>query len=145
MDHARGQLHADFQRNQLHWAVQKGDLAEVERFIAMRYPVNRFDDLGKTPLHYAVQDEHFEIVDRLLEAGANVNANDERTIGNTPLGDHIDKCSFEMAKRLIDAGADPTIPGWMQLTAIYHAEQRKDADAKKIRRLLEDAAKARKT
>src|SRR3954470_10617365 len=140
MNSQRRKGHAWFQRQQLHWAVQKGDLAEVNRLLASGYRVNRFDDLGKTPLHYAVQDEHFEIVERLLEAGANVNAHDERRIGNTPLSNYIHKCSFEMARRLIDAGADPTIPGWMQMTAIDCAELRKDADATKIRRLLREAA-----
>jgi len=139
MDSHRRKEHALFQREQLHWAAQKGDLAEIERLLARKYPVNRFDELGKTPLHYAVQEENFEIVERLLEAGANVNAHDERRIGNTPLSDYIEECSFEMAKRLIDACADPTIPGWMQMTAIHRAEQGKDADAKKIRRLLSEA------
>lgn len=46
-----------------------------------------------------------------------------------------------MARRLIAAGADPTIPGWMQLTAIDHAAERTDADAKKVQQLLKMAAK----
>src|SRR5438045_1334334 len=128
-------LEAQFQRQQLHWAAQCGDLANVERLLLQKYPVNRFDDLGNTPLHYAVQKGNLEIVERLLEAGANVNALDERTIGNTPLSDNINQCSFEMARRLIDAGADPTIPGWMQLTAMDRLAERKDADARKIQRL----------
>ncbi|HEY8667585.1 MAG TPA: hypothetical protein VIL86_13035, partial [Tepidisphaeraceae bacterium] len=77
----------------------------------------------------------------LIRAGANPNAHDERNIGNTPLSDNVGECSYEMAKRLIDAGADPSIRGWMQLNALDRACQRKDADARKIVRLLEEAGR----
>src|SRR5438094_10189471 len=107
-------LTAQFQREQLHEAAQDGDLARVDELLKQKYPVNRFDFLGKTPLHYAVQGGHLHVVDRLIEAGANVNAHDERWAGNTPLSDNVRDCTYEMTKRLIDAGADPTIPGWMQ-------------------------------
>lgn len=80
------ELEAQFQREQLHRAAQSGDLASIEALLGKQYPVNRFDDLGKTPLHYAVQSGRLDVVDRLIQAGANVNAHDERLIGNTPLG-----------------------------------------------------------
>ena len=131
---------AKFQRERLHHAALDGDLARVEKWLAARYPVNRFDELGNTPLHYAVRQGHMEVAARLIEAGANVNAHDERWIGNTPLSDNVEEASFEMIRRLIEAGADPTIPGWMQLTALHRAERRKDADARKILRLLREAA-----
>lgn len=129
---------AQYQREQLHRAAQDGDLARVNDLIERRYPVNRFDDLGQTPLHYAVQDNRLETAKRLIEAGANVNANDERVIGNTPL--NARECTYEMAKVLIDAGADPTIRGWMQMNALDRARDRKDANARKILQLLEEAA-----
>ena len=136
----RREMEATFQREQLHWAASKGDAAEVQRLLARKYPVNRFDRaLGWTPLHHAVRQGHLDVVDVLLAAGADVNAHDERRIGQTPLGDNITECSFEMARRLIEAGADPTIRGWMQLSAIDRAAERTDADAKKVRRLLADA------
>ena len=136
-------LIAQFQREQLHRAAQDGDLARVNDLIERKYPVNRFDDLGKTPLHYAVQGNRLEVVKRLIEAGANVNAHDERVIGNTPLSDNARDCNYEMAKILIDAGADPTICGWMQMNALDRARERKDANARKIVRLLEEAATRR--
>src|SRR5687768_14864672 len=96
-------LTAQFQREQLHRAAQDGDLVRVNDLIERKYPLNRFDDLGFTPLHYAVQDNRLEVVKRLIEAGADVNAHDERDIGNTPLSEHAGKCTFEMAKCLIEA------------------------------------------
>ena len=147
MKHAstKNEFAAQFQRERLHSAAQDGNVAAVERLLAAKYPVNRFDSIGKTPLHYAAAKGHFGVIDVLLRAGANVNANDERCIGNTPLSDIAGECTFEMAKKLIDAGADPTIAGWMQLTAIHRAADRKDPDAKMIQRLFQDAAKKRKT
>jgi ankyrin repeat protein len=115
-------------------------LARVNDLLERKYPPNRFDELGKTPLHYAVQEGHLHVVDRLIEAGANVNAHDERVIGNTPLRDNAQECSYEMAKRLIDAGADPTIPGWMQINALDLVAKRKDADAPKIQQMLKEVA-----
>lgn len=127
---------ARMQREQLHSAAQSGDVELVKKLLLANYPVNRFDDLGKTPLHYAADKEHFEVVELLLKAGANVNAHDERVIGNTPLRDCIDTCSPEMVERLLRAGADPTIPGWMQITAVHSAMQRKDVHRDKILLLL---------
>jgi ankyrin repeat protein len=135
---------AQLQREQLHRAAQHGDLARVQELVAAKYPVNRFDELGKTPLHYAVAGEHMAVVDCLLRSGADVNAHDERKIGNTPLGEHARLCSYEMAKRLIDAGADPTIPGWMMLTALDRAKDRKPDEGHRVLSLLEQAARRRK-
>jgi ankyrin repeat protein len=126
---------AEFQRERLHNAAQDGDLERVEHLLGAKYAVNRFDSLGKTPLHYAADHEHFALVDALLAAGANVNAHDERVIGNTPLRDCIETCSPAMVERLLRAGADPTIPGWMQITATDAAMQRKDVHRDKILKL----------
>ena len=135
-----GDLTAQFQREQLHRAAQDGDLARVNDLLQREYRVNRFDDLGMTPLHYAVQKGHLHIVDRLIDAGANVNAHDERRIGNTPLREFARECSYAMAKKLIDAGADPTIRGWMQMNALDAVADRKDGNARKVQRLLKEAA-----
>jgi ankyrin repeat protein len=114
-----------FEREKLHDAAREGDLDSVRELLGRGYPVNAFDFLGKTPLHYAVLAEQFAVVDALLRAGADVNAHDERTIGDTPLGEAASTCSLRMARLLVEAGADPTIPGWMQLGALDRAERRR--------------------
>jgi ankyrin repeat protein len=131
---------AQWQREQLHRAAQDGDLDRVNELLERKYPVNRFDDLGKTPLHYAVMDHRLEVAKRLIEAGANVNAQDERVIGDTPLCENAGECSYDMAKLLIDAGADPTIRGWMQLNAFDRIRNRQGPNARRILQLLEEAA-----
>lgn len=131
---------AQFQREQLHRAAEAGDLLLIRDLINRKYPINRFDELGKTPLHYAVEADRIDVVKLLLGSGANVNAHDERLLGNTPLSDNIGHCTYEMAKLLIDAGADPTIRGWMRLNAIDRAGSRKDTNAREIVKLLEQSA-----
>jgi ankyrin repeat protein len=125
-----------FEKEQLHFAAQDGDIVRVRKLVSKTMPLNVFDEIGKTPLHYAVENEHFDVVKFLIEAGADVNAHDETTIGNTPLAEVAGSCSFEMANLLINAGADPTIRGWMQLNALDRAKNRKRDDGPKVYQLL---------
>ena len=130
-----------FEREQLHFAAQDGDLELVQRLLNDGVEPNVFDELGMTPLHYASERGHLEVMRLLLASGADVNANDERVIGNTPLRQVASDCSLDVAKILVDAGADPTIPGWMQLTALHKAGERKAPEGKRVLELLEQAAK----
>ncbi len=129
-----------YEREQLHFAAQDGNVEDVKRLLAAGYEPNVFDDLGLTPLHYAARGGHLEVLNVLLAAGADVNANDERVIGNTPLREVAATCSFGLAKILVDAGANPTIPGWMRITALHKSQSRKDAEGRQVHQLLEQAA-----
>jgi ankyrin repeat protein len=132
-----------FRDQQLHFAAQDGDVPLVQSLVDAGHDVNAFDDLGKTPLHYAVESERFEVARYLVERGADVNAHHEPTIGNTPLCEVAERCSLRMAQFLIAAGADPTIPGWMQLTALEKAKRRQRGDGPQVYELLMREAKAR--
>jgi Ankyrin repeats (3 copies) len=125
----------------LHFAADKGDLARISEILAKGYDVNAFDVSHRTPLHDAVEHENFEAVELLLRSGADLNAHDERFIGETPLAGSAATCSLRMARTLIDAGADPTIPGWMQLTALDRAEDRRDGDGPLVHELMLKASK----
>src|SRR5918993_400701 len=96
----------------LHFAAQDGDIARVRQLLADGRSPNTFDELSKTPLHYAAEREHIDIMRVLLEAGADVNAHEEARIGNTPLRDVAGRCSLAVATLLVGSGADPRIPGW---------------------------------
>jgi ankyrin repeat protein len=129
-----------FEKEQLHFAAQDGNIARVRELLAEGYDPDAFDDLAKTPLQYAAEQEQIEVMNLLIEAGADVNAHDEARIGNTPLREVAGQCSYEAAKLLIDAGADPTIPGWMGLTALHLSGKRHSAEGKRVHKLLLDAA-----
>jgi len=126
----------------LHFAAGDGDLEKVKSLLAAGYPINAFDEaLSCTPLHCAAKENQVHIVRYLIDAGADVNAREEERIGNTVLRDVAGNCSFEMAKTLVDAGADPTIPGWMQLTALDQSMGRKKPEGQRVHKLLVEAAK----
>ena len=63
--------------------------------------VNIQNEDGDTLLHYAINDENYEIVKLLLEHSANVNAKDY--YGDTPLHNTN---NYEIAKLLIEYGAN---------------------------------------
>jgi ankyrin repeat protein len=137
------------EREQLHRAAAAGDLAAVAELVGRGFPINAFDELGKTPLHHAVLGEHFAVVDYLLRHGAGINAHDEGLIGNTPLAEAASSCSLKMARMLVEAGADPTIRGWMQLNAVDRAEVRKrnegaGFEGHSIYQLLREVARKKK-
>jgi ankyrin repeat protein len=115
-----------YEREQFHFAADEGDLPKVRRLVEMGIKVNVFDDLSHIPLHYAAKKEDIEVVRYLLSVGADENAREEEKIGNTPLREIAAICPYEIAKLLVDAGANPTIPGWMQLTSLDHAKERKN-------------------
>lgn len=127
----------------VHSAAMDGDVGQISELVRQGFPVDAFDELGNTPLHYAVENGHYDAAELLIRLGADVNAHDEASIGNTPLREIAGNCSLRMAKLLIDAGADPTIPGWMQLTALHIAKQRKRGDGPAVYRLLLSADKSR--
>ena|SRR5258705_925129 len=69
-----------FEPKALHDAAQSGNIEEVRRLLVIGQQPNEFDDLGKTPLHYAAEHGYLEVMESLINTGANVNAHDERVI-----------------------------------------------------------------
>ncbi|WP_232214549.1 ankyrin repeat domain-containing protein [Rubidibacter lacunae] len=131
-----------FAKHQLHFAADEGDLERVKNLIEDGHDIHAFDnDLSLTPLHYAASKEHFSVVEYLLKMGADVNARQEEKIGETPLGEIADNCSLKMAQLLVSAGANPTLPGWMGLSALDRAKKREKAEGKRVYELLLKTAK----
>lgn len=127
---------------QLHFAAGDGDLPKVKQLLKEGYSINSFDDsLSRTPLHCAAVGEHLDVVRYLIKAGADVNLSEEKKVGNTVLAEIAETCSLEMATALVDAGADPTIPGWMGLTALDRSAKRKRPEGRQTHKLLCEAAK----
>jgi len=108
-----------------------------------------FDDIGRTPLICAVQEGHLEEASLILNAGANVDSHDEKTISNTALATAVQERNLSMVELLLKHGADPTIKGWMQLSALDRARDWNADDAdpelRRIFELLNNAAKLGKS
>lgn len=117
----------------LHIASEHGnrEIAELLLKSGGESALNKFDQISRTPLMWAVEKGYLEIARMLIEAGADVNAFDEPRIGNTALRQIVDRGSYEMIELLVQAGADPTIPGWMQITALDLARKRAEEMSKK--------------
>jgi len=68
----------------IHDAVMNGNIDEVQWQLDAGVDPNLKNSKGATPLHYAASEGHNDIVELLIERGANVNATD-RGKGGTPL------------------------------------------------------------
>jgi len=117
-----------FPQDALHYAAQIGDCSVLKAMLDEGWidKINKFDDTSFTPLIWAAKNGHIDAVKLLLTAGAHVNARDEARCGNTVLREVVESCGMELVQVLIAAGADPTISGWMQLTAIDKAKERSE-------------------
>jgi len=132
----------DYEKEKLHIAAEDGNLEKVKSLVSEGFDLNAFDeDLSLTPLHCAAKNENIDVVKFLIAAGAEINTHDEDRIGETPLGEVASSCSYEIAETLIKAGANPIIPGWMGLTALDRAKERKKPDGIRVYELLLKAAK----
>jgi ankyrin repeat protein len=112
-------------RTALHAAAENDDGPMLRLLLAAdgRAFLGTFDEVGRTPLMVAVDRGHEATVDLLIKAGSDVNAHDEAQAGDTAIIWAVERGHLGIVRRLLDAGADPTIPGWMGLTAIHRAQR----------------------
>jgi hypothetical protein len=79
----------------------------LPRFIASvqcSEKLNIKDKFGRTMLHFAVENEHLDMIDLMFSVGCNPNA--KENIGITPLCIAVIKENFEICKLLLQYGAD---------------------------------------
>ncbi|KAK6455624.1 uncharacterized protein RJT20DRAFT_97227 [Scheffersomyces xylosifermentans] len=130
-------------RSMLQRSCKKGNLNEVQSYIARGANANEKDFCGFTCLHEAALEGHTEVVRFLIEHGANVNAKaDAAGDSETPLIDAAENKHYEVVKLLLDNGADPSIyniDGFTALTKIQN-EHTDEEGYDKIIRLLEEAS-----
>ena len=91
-------------RADLFEAAKQGDAGAVRAALAAGVPADVRDREGRTPLHLAAQAGHTDVIQILLDAGAEVDAED-RDFGSRPLylaavGAHV-----SVAKLLLERGA----------------------------------------
>ena len=122
----------------IHDAALDGDFDEVQRQLDAGVDVNEESSTGLTPLHYAASSGHNDIVELLIERGANVNATDSGK-GATPLDyahwrDHeevIETLNAHNAQREHEKGGE----GIGQSSLIHDAAL--DGDIDEVKRQLD--------
>ncbi|MBO9998900.1 MAG: ankyrin repeat domain-containing protein [Cyanobacteria bacterium SID2] len=90
-------------------AVKDGKLGEVEALIDTGTPVDRIVPQYGTALLQAVQNGHREIVETLLEEGADPNLVFENRYHGIPLIEAAENGFLDIVRLLLDAGANPHI------------------------------------
>ena len=113
----------DGEHHEIHEAVGNGDLNRVRSLLEHdRSLVNKADGIGKRPIHFAVGRKHHEVVDCLLEAGAEpdfsgyVSQNRIGAYGYRPVcsalweNSYWKQCNdYGSVRKLLVAGAEYTI------------------------------------
>jgi ankyrin repeat protein len=122
---------------QFNAAVVKGDESTVTSMLAA-YPgiANQRKDTGDTPLHFAADYNRAAIAQRLVDAGADVNAVDND--GYSPLRIVSEKGFPDVASVLLQKGADVNAVDKKGWTALHLAAQNGNTSVAKL--LLDNAA-----
>nr|XP_028953887.1 phytochrome-interacting ankyrin-repeat protein 2-like isoform X1 [Malus domestica] len=94
----------------LHIGCRKGDLKQqVRRLLDEGMDVNAAawgrKSKGVTPLHLAAEGGHLDVMDELLERGANIDARTKGACGWTPLHSAAKERRREAVKFLVENGA----------------------------------------
>jgi len=85
-------------------AINHGDTTSVIALISAGIDVNAKDSLGRTPIFWAAQLGHVEIIEALAKVGADVNHQDQ--LGWKPLTLAFESAHFDAVQALVKAGAD---------------------------------------
>ncbi len=118
-------------------AAKKGDIAKLKSLLAADATlVSACDTDGSTPLHCATWKGHQEVVACLLDAGANVNAqNRNEHWGTTPLHAAAHANQAAIAQLLLEHGADVNALDLNGNTPMHHTTFHK---AKTVAKLLQN-------
>jgi uncharacterized protein len=108
-------------------AALKGYQEQVRKLIARDADVNK---TGWTPLHYAATAGNGEMIARLLDENAYIDA--ESPNKTTPLMMAAMYGSTAAVRALLEAGADPTLRNQLGLSAVDFAQRGKRPDAAEL-------------
>ena len=115
-------------------AAKTGDVAKVRALVAGDSSLlNVLDSDGSTPLHCACWKGHSGVVEFLISAGANVNAENKNDHwGTTPLHAAAHANQTAIVKLLLAAGANVSAKDMAGRTPLDHTEFHKAKAAAKV-------------
>jgi ankyrin repeat protein len=123
----------------LHRAAECGDLEMISFFKSHGggKALDTFDYIEHTPLMRAAARGQLDCVRLLIDCGSDVNARCEERAGNTAIRVAVRGGHDAVVSELLARGADPTIPGWMGISAVDQAFYEMDCglDAPQARRI----------
>ncbi len=117
-------------------AAAKGDLGSVKSYIKKGENVNQKNRARWTALAYAVKFNYMNVVEYLVEHGADVDLT--VNTGETPLQVALKNGSFDIAKYLVSKGADVNKPDLMSMSPLAWAV--KDNNMDKVKFLVSNGA-----
>jgi ankyrin repeat protein len=92
-------------------AVRDADAARTRELLAAGVDPDGYDDAGDAPLHIAAMQNNLQMIETLLDAGANIDR--PRTgAGDTPLLEAVQHHRNDASLLLLARGADPTYAAW---------------------------------
>ena len=115
----------------IHKAAQAGNLDQVKALLKNNPGlINAQDETGRTPLQWACRGVHINIVEYLIENGADVNARDIYNI--TPLHSLSYRGQTDCMELVIENGADIDVKDETGLSALFYAVYGGHKDAAEI-------------
>ncbi len=104
----------------VHFAINKGDLVAVQRYIEAGYDLN-YVIHGNTPLTLAILKDQFEIVHMLLDGDCDVNIPENTKWKRMPI--HLAACvgDVDIITKIIDKGCPVDVRDMTDLTALHWA------------------------
>ena len=126
---SRGRNGASAAAGSLLDAAGCGESGDATRALALDREARRRQRAGAdgtTALHWAVHHDDLELVERLIRAGANVNAKND--FGATPMSEAAVVGNAELLEALLEAGADvesPNADGQTALMVVARTQQRR--------------------
>lgn len=99
--------------------------------------INNNDNDKGTPLYYACKKNRTDVVDVLIEYGADVNLQN-RSFKGTPLHIACEKGYIDLVYRLLNVGANPNIPDYYETKPIMYAARKNHLNIVKLLTIYSD-------